>query len=195
MPGDFIRMEPQVTLAQFHAFRDDRPSEEKWELIAGVPNMRPPPTLVHQRIARNVETMLNARLAEVKPEWQADREIGLLLPDDDKYNPEPDVTVIDTAIVAGQLYAARFYFVVEVLSENDKPQMLELKLAWYQRHAPCRGVLFVAQDRCHAVHYTREPTGWQEVELKRPVEAILVPGIGPIGTLGDAYRHTPLSSS
>ncbi len=25
---------PRVTLEQFHAFRDERPKEEKWELIA-----------------------------------------------------------------------------------------------------------------------------------------------------------------
>lgn len=192
MPGDFIRMEPQVSLEAFHAFRDDRPSEEKWELIAGVPNMMPPPTLVHQRIARNLETMLNARLAQVKPEWQADREIGLLLPDDDRYNPVPDVTVMDTKIEAGQLYAERFYFVVEVLSDADKPRMLDLKLAWYRRHEHCRGVLFVAQDRVHATLNTRESESWREVVLSNPMDEIAVPRIGVIGALGEAYRHTPL---
>ena len=51
MPGDFLRRTPQLTMEQFHAFRDERPKEEKWELIDGVPMMMPPPTLVHQRIA------------------------------------------------------------------------------------------------------------------------------------------------
>ena len=52
----------------------------------------PPPTLMHQRIARNLETLLNARLQEVKPEWHADYEVGVWLKGDEKYNPEPDVT-------------------------------------------------------------------------------------------------------
>jgi Uma2 family endonuclease len=192
MPGDFVRMEPQVTLEQFHAFRDDRPSEEKWELIAGVPNMMPPPTLAHQRIAGNIEAMLNIRLAREKPEWRADREVGLLLPDDDQYNPEPDVTVIDTKIEAGQLYAHRFYFVVEVLSAHDKPQMLDLKLAWYRRHEHCLAVLFVAQDCIQATLSSREGIGWREAVLSDPKDMIVLPKIGAIGTLGDAYRHTPL---
>lgn len=34
MPGDRLRRVPQLTLEQFHAFRDERPTE-KWELIDG----------------------------------------------------------------------------------------------------------------------------------------------------------------
>ena len=58
MPGDVISR-IKVSLDTFHAFRDDRPKEEKWELIDGTPTMMPPPTVMHQRIARNLETMLN----------------------------------------------------------------------------------------------------------------------------------------
>src|SRR5262245_31115814 len=99
MPGDFLKRRPQLTMEQFHAFRDERPKEEKWELIDGVPMMMPPPTITHVRIARNLETLLNAA---AKPEWQADREVGVLLKGDEKYNPEPDVTVIDTSHTLGQ---------------------------------------------------------------------------------------------
>jgi Uma2 family endonuclease len=54
MPGGFLRRRPQLTMEQFHAFRDERPKEEKWELIDGVPMMMPPPTVMHVRIARNL---------------------------------------------------------------------------------------------------------------------------------------------
>src|SRR5262245_7712164 len=104
MPGDFLRRAPRLTMEQFRAFRDERPKSEKWELIDGVPMMMPAPTLMHQRIARNLETLLNARLREVKPEWQADYEVGVLLKGDDKYSPEPDVTIIDATIALGQVY-------------------------------------------------------------------------------------------
>jgi Uma2 family endonuclease len=109
--------------------------------------MMPPPTLVHQRIGRNLETLLNERLQHVKPEWQADREIGLLFPGDEKYNPQPDVTVIDAEIRLGQLYAERFYLVAEVLSESDMPEVIDAKLAYYKSHAPNRAMLLVRQDR------------------------------------------------
>ena len=120
MPGDFLRRKPQLTMRQFHAFRDERPKEEKWELIDGVPMMMPPPTLMHQRIAANLDRLLNAHLEKVKPDWRADREVGVWLKGDEKYNPEPDVTVIDAAIAMGQIYVERFYFVAEVLSESDR---------------------------------------------------------------------------
>ena len=189
--GDFIRMVPQATLEQFHAFRDERPKEEKWELIAGVPTMLPPPSLIHQRISRNLETLINNLLGAVRPEWQADREIGLLMPEDDKYNPEPDVTVIDTDIGIGQIYATRFFFVAEVLSGSDKPIVLDLKLAYYKQHAPCRGVLFVRQDKVKAELHVRKST-WTTIELNDPIDRIVIPDIGDVGSLGQLYRHTPL---
>jgi Uma2 family endonuclease len=193
MPGDFLRRAPQLTMEQFHAFRDDRPKGEKWELIDGVPIMMPPPTITHVRIARNLETLLNARLAEVRPQWQADREIGVLLKGDEKYNPEPDVTVIDTSHVLGQIYAQRFYFVAEVLSENDRKAVLEAKLRYYQGHENNRCVLFVRQDRVSAVQYDRLAGGsWQRRPLTRAGAELTFPEIGTVGRLGGLYKSTPL---
>jgi Uma2 family endonuclease len=193
MPGDVLRRAPQLTMEQFHAFRDDRPKEEKWELIDGVPMMMPPPTVMHIRIARNLETLLNARLATVKPEWQADREVGVWLEGDEKYNPEPDVTVIDTAFVAGQIYIQRFYFVAEVLSPSDKKAVLEAKLRYYQEHEHNRCVLFVRQDRVGAVQHDRQARGgWRRRPLARAGATLTFPDIGAIGRLGDLYRSTPL---
>ena len=193
MPGDFLRRQPQLSLTVFHAFRDSRPEEEKWELIDGVPMMMPPPTLVHQRVSRNLEALLNERLQHVKPEWQADREIGLLVPGDEKYNPEPDVTVIDAEIRLGQLYAECFYLVAEVLSESDQPDVIAAKLAYYKSHAPNRAVLLVRQDRLGAtVHACLDASRWSERELTAADDVVELPEIGRIGTVGQLYRHTPL---
>jgi Uma2 family endonuclease len=193
MPGDFLRRQPQLSLQIFHAFRDSRPEEEKWELIDGVPMMMPPPTLVHQRISRNLEALLNERLPLVRPEWQADHEIGLLIPGDEKYNPEPDVTVIDAEIRLGQLYADRFYLVAEILSESDMPEVIAAKLAYYKSHAPNRVVLLVRQDRLGVTVHTRlDASRWSERDLTAADDVIDLPEIGPIGTVGRLYRHTPL---
>jgi Uma2 family endonuclease len=193
MPGDFLRRRPQLTMEQFHALRDERPKEEKWELIDGVPMMMPPPTVMHVRIARNLETLLNVRLAAVKPEWEADREVGLWLEGDEKYNPEPDVTVIDTDFVVGQIYVQRFYLVAEVLSESDKKAVLEAKLRYYQEHEHNRCVLLVRQDRGSAVQYDRQARGnWSRRQLARSGTALAFPDIGLVGRLGDLYRSTPL---
>ena len=173
MPGDFIRRLPQFSFETFDAFRNDRPKEEKWELIDGVPVMMPPPSLVHQRIASNVWLMLHNTLQKVRPDWRADLEIGVLLSDDENYNPEPDVTVIDEAIGLDQFYAGRFYFVAEVLSASDRPDRragsdepaaLGAKIGYYQRHAHCRGVLIVRQDVVEADLHIRTLTGWTRHE-------------------------------
>lgn len=191
--GDVLQRRWVVTLDEFHAFRDERPKEEKWELIDGVMTMMPPPALTHQRISKNLMIMLNAALAASQPGWEADFEIGLLLPKDDRYNPEPDVVVIDRDYVPGQIYAERFYFVAEVRSPNDKPVILDLKRAYYQAHEPCLGVLFVDQERIAATLMLRTPEGWASHELTAPTDAIVIPGIGDIGTLGQLYRSTPLA--
>ena len=202
MPGDFLRRQPQITMTQFHAFRDERPKEEKWELIDGVPMMMPPPTLIHRRISRDLEMLLNLRLRDVKPEWQADREIGVLLRADEKYNPEPDVTVIDADVEKDQVYAERFYFVAEVLSSSDKPEhaagsdkpeVLAAKLAYYNQHEYCRSVMVASQDRIAAKLHVRGPDGsWLERDLSTPEAIMDIPDIGPIGRLGDIYINTPL---
>lgn len=203
MPGDFVRRVPQWSMEMFHAFYNERPKEEKWELIDGVPMMMPPPTLVHQRIAGNLDRLLNDQLARVRPEWRADREIGVLQPGDERFNPEPDVTVIDADVQLGQIYAERFYFVAEVLSNSDRPEtlagsdkpiVLAAKLAYYRAHAHCSGILIVRQDRIEADLHARADT-WSTVSLKSPSDPITVPEIGAIGMLGDLYRHTPLWSS
>jgi len=193
MPGDFLRRTPQLTIKQFHAFRDERPKEEKWELIDGVPMMMPPPTLVHQRIARNLEALLNAHLESAKPEWHADREVGVLLEGDEKYNPEPDVIVIDAKIRLGQVYAERFYVVAEVLSDSDRKSVLDAKLAYYQAHEHNRCVLLVRQDRVGAdQHDRREGATWRRRTLRSPHTPLAIPDIGTIGRLGDLYKFTPL---
>ena len=193
MPGDFLRRAPQLTMEQFHAFRDERPKEEKWELIDGVPMMVPPPTLMHQRISANLDRLLNTYLEANKPEWRADREVGVWLKGDEKYNPEPDVTVIDTAFAVGQIYVQRFYLVAEVLSENDKKAVLEAKLRYYQGHKHNRCVLLVRQDRIAAEQHDRQPDGaWRRRHLTKAEAPITCPDIGTIGRLGDLYRFTPL---
>ncbi len=182
----------RVTLDQFHAHRDTRPKEEKWELIDGIMTMMPPPSLTHQRISRALLELLNARLTVAQPTWSADMEIGVLLPKDERYNPEPDVTVIDKIVAPDQLYAERFYFVAEVQSPSDRSRILDLKRVYYQAHAHCRGCIFVQQDRVEAQLFVRTG-GWTEQVLKNPNAMIDIPDIGVIGTLGDLYRHTHLA--
>jgi Uma2 family endonuclease len=192
MVGEHVGHQRRLSMPVFHAFRDDRPRSEKWELIDGRPTMMPPPTLIHQRICRNVSTLLNTQLALVKPEWQADGEVGLLLRLDEKYNPEPDVTVIDTAIGSTQIYADRFYAVVEVLSPDDKDWVLDAKIGYHQGHEHCLAVMFIEQTSVACRLWRRDGEAWNQTSITAPAGRIDLPVIGDIGALADLYRHTPL---
>jgi len=194
MPGEMPAHGIQLDMDVFHAFRDDRPKEEKWELIDGVPVMMPPPSLVHQYIADNLFALLNERLRSAVPTWRAVTEICLLLAGDKKYNPEPDVTVIDKAVQLDQIYATKFHFVAEVLSPNDKPKVLTAKLAYYQAHESCMAILFVRQDKVEARLYLRDRK-WKPLTLSKATNRIDLPGIGDIGSLNDIYLDTPLFTS
>ena len=198
--ADLLDSPIRLGMEEFHAFYNERPEREKWELIDGVAMMMSPPTLMHQRISGNLAALLNRRLDSVKPEWRTDREIGVWLPNDERYNPEPDVTVIDTEIGLDQVYAERFYFVAEVLSESNRPELrpgsdepavLGKKIAYYQAHENCRAVLIVRQDCVEATFYAR-PNAFAPIVLTNPDDRIVIPDIGDIGSLADLYRHTPL---
>ena len=187
MPGDFLRRAPQLTMEQFHAFRDERPKEKKWELIDGLAVKEERLALLHQRIASNLQRLLNARLGATRTQWQADRSVQVWLEGDEKYNPEPDVTVSDAAIAMGQI------FVAEVLSENDKKAVLDAKLAYYKEHDHNRCVLFVRQDQIGAQQHDRRNDGsWSQRTLRSPQASLTFPDIGTVGRLGDLYKHTPL---
>ena len=134
-----------------------------------------------------MQRLLNARLGATRTQWQADRSVQVWLEGDEKYNPEPDVTVIDAAIAMGQI------FVAEVLSENDKKAVLDAKLAYYKEHDHNRCVLFVRQDQIGAQQHDRRNDGsWSQRTLRSPQASLTFPDIGTVGRLGDLYKHTPL---
>ncbi|MDX2257383.1 MAG: Uma2 family endonuclease [Hyphomicrobiaceae bacterium] len=183
------------------AFYDGRPERETWELIGGVPYMMSPPRVVHQRISDNLYRLLGDRIHSLGLGWVPSREIGVRIPEDDTFAPEPDVTVIDIDVAEDLIWAERFYFVAEVLSGkdrpekrdgSDKPRPLAAKLDYYKAHSHCRGVIIVRQDIVAAELHVRREGGWTEASLAAPGDRIAVPDIGDIGPLAHLYRYTPL---
>jgi hypothetical protein len=102
------------TVESFRPWLDLRSPEEPWELIDGIAVMNLTPRVAHQRIARNFEYHLRLALARHKPEWSADRGIGIDVANDSRYRPEPELTVVDMDIDPTQNYLDRFYMAVEV---------------------------------------------------------------------------------
>ncbi len=193
MPGDFLRSAPKVTLDQFGAFRDSRPPEEKWELIDGVPMMMPPPTIVHQIIARNLVRHLTDVLEIKNPAWLATHEVGVQLPGGVLYHPEPDVVVMDADVRAGQRYADTFYLVAEVLSDSDSPEPIAAKVAFYKSHPSNACVLLIGQESAGVeIHERGEDGTWSQRRIARPDDMLSIAALGQVCTLGQLYRGTPV---
>jgi Uma2 family endonuclease len=181
-----------LSIEAFRAWSETRPDEERWELIDGVPMMMTPPTKAHQRIASNLERLLNDALLRSAPERAAYQRVGLNLGAVvEHYDPEPDVVVIDVEEGSDERYADRFYLIAEVVSASDRPK-IEGKREIYKLHAACNCVLTIQQDRHEVRIDLRAANSWTTNVLTRVSDELLLPAFGLRCTLADLYRGTPL---
>ena len=183
----------RFTVAGFREFLDTRPSEERWELIDGVPMMAAAPQIAHQRIASNLERLLNDALARTKPAWRADREVGIEVSDDSPYRPEPESAVVDRDIDPDRNFVDRFSLVAEVLSASDKGWVIGAKVNFYKEHPHARWIVIIQQGRVEVEIHERTPPGdWTQRVLTGPAERLVLGEIGPVCCLADLYRDTKL---
>ena len=192
---------PIWTVDLFRTFLETRPDEERWELIDGVAVMMTPPTVIHQRIASNLDRLLNDALDRFDRSRMAVQRPGLdLLPEIDNYQPEPDVVVLDRRARRGERYVKRFYLAAEIVSESDARRdrdgdrtRIEGKRAIYRRHESCLAVLIVEADRHGLQMDVREAGGaWRSLALENPGDVLDLPAFGLRCRLADLYDGTEL---
>jgi Uma2 family endonuclease len=190
MAGALRQASPMLSVTSFRTWLESRPDEEHWELIEGVPMMMTPPNRRHQRIASNLESLLNAALKRHNPAFVAYHDIGVNIVSTVPYDPEPDVAVIREDENPDPRYAERFYLVAEVLSESDKA-IIESKRDIYRAHPACTSILLVRQDRMEIIVDRRTGDGWRS-EVLRAVDRLDLPEFGLDCPVSDVYRDTPL---
>ena len=190
MVGAVHQHAPILSVASFRAWLASRPDEEHWELIEGVPMMMTPPNRRHQRIASNLETLLNAALQRHIPGFAAYQAIGINIVSTVPYDPEPDVAVIREDENPDPRYADRFYLVAEVLSESDKG-IIESKRDIYRAHPSCMCILLVRQDRVEITVDRRAADGWRS-QVLLAADELAVPEFGLACPVRAVYRDTPL---
>jgi Uma2 family endonuclease len=188
MIGALRQNAPILSVASFRTWLASRPDEEHWELIEGVPMMMAPPNRRHQRIASNLESLLNAALKRHDPTLAAYRDIGVNVVSDVPYDPEPDVTVIDEN--PDPRYADRFYLAAEVLSESDE-DIIVRKADIYRAHPSCIYILLVRQDSIEITIDRRTDAGWRSQALQAAGDLALAE-FGLTCPVTDVYRDTPL---
>lgn len=190
MVGALRQNAPMLSIASFRAWLASRPDEEHWELIEGIPMMMTPPNRRHQRIASNLEDLLNAALKRHDPGLVAYQNIGVNIASTVPYDPEPDVAVIREAENSDPRYADRFYLVAEVLSESDK-DIIDSKRDIYRAHPSCICILLVRQDRVEIIVEQRGADGWQS-RLLGASDDLSLSEFGLACPVKDLYRDTPL---
>ena len=178
-------------VTSFRSFLENRPDGERWELVDGHAMQSASPRIGHQRIASNFERHLNDLLRKSRPEWRADREIGIEVSPTSKNRPEPEVTVIDTDTDPDQNYASAFYLVMEVPSASDRGGVLNAKVDFYKGHPTNLFVVIVEQDDQSVILHRRiGPDVWDRIELNAPEDDLVLPGIGTVCTLAELYENT-----
>lgn len=183
-----VRRHPLLNLRTFLAFYESRPKGERWELLDGTPVMMPPPRLGHQRIASNLERHLNAALLERRPEWRAEREIGVVLPGVDSYRPEPELTIVDRDLSRRTIHAMRFYLVAEVMSPDDDEDRMQAKLDLYRIHPDNCAVILIHQEEFYVMVEEKGAEGtWTRRELTEAADLLAIEAIGPVCTLAELY--------
>ena len=190
MTGAVRQHAPILSVASFRAWLASRPDEEHWELIESVPMMMTPPNRRHQRIASNLESLLNAALKRQHPGFAAYQNIGVNIVSTVPYDPEPDVAVIREDENPDPRYAERFYLVAEVLSESDK-YIIESKRDIYRAHPHCTCILLIRQDRLEIIVDCRTGDGWVS-QVLNGADELALPEFGLACPVKDIYRDTPL---
>jgi Uma2 family endonuclease len=191
MTGALRHNAPILSVASFRTWLASRPDEEHWELIEGVPMMMAPPNRRHQRIASNLENLLNAALKRHNPAFAAYHDIGVNILSTVPYDPEPDVAVIREDENPDARYADRFYLIAEVLSESDK-DIVESKRDIYRAHPSCTCILLVRQDRMEIIVDRRTSEGWHS-QVLHGADELVVPEFGLTCLVPDVYRDTSLA--
>ena len=209
MPLAAVRSDARrMSGAEFRSFQEERPDHERWELIEGLPVMMTPPFMEHNRIATNLENLLNAALRDHDPTRTAvqrpgiecawpDAIVGQLGKRGD-YRPEPDVAVVSyDDVIAGKRFTASGFLLAEVVSSTDEEttrvggeRWVDVKVRLYQSHAPCEAVVLVEQDRVHITVLTQEERGWARRDLRDLDDPVLISSMGLSCTVGDIYAET-----
>src|ERR1700730_1291235 len=194
MVGASQQKSAPLSVEAFRNWVASRPDEERWELVDGVAVMMAPPTRDRQRIASNLERLLNDAIERLPrprmPPVAAYQRIGVNLePMVEDYDPEPDVAVVEVGPGRDPRYADRFFLVAEVVSQSDEPKIAG-KREVYKRHPDCECILVIRQDRYEVTVDLRTEEVWVRETLSAPDDRVTLPAFGLRCSLQEIYKGT-----
>ncbi|MFN3548798.1 MAG: Uma2 family endonuclease [Mesorhizobium sp.] len=181
----------KLTAEQFLDFIEDRPREERWQLIDGEAfMMMSPARLPHQRIGLNLILLLNASLQTHRPDVVAMHEVAVRVEAFPDFRAIADVAVISSE-VEDEVYGTGFLMAAEVLSDSNTREFISRKRTIYAASPGCLHVLIISQDD-FAVEVWSRSNGWEGRVFRSPDDLIALPEFGFSCKVADLYRGTPV---
>jgi Uma2 family endonuclease len=185
LQGDY-----RTTIEAFRAFIDDRPDDEKWELIDGEIVLNPTPTDYHQVIVGRLIHEFHKARDRVDGTWQILPGIGTRHQDDPHNEPVPDVMIIPPL---SEVSSVTFdpLVVFEVLSPYSLRRDMVRKRAFYTRIDSLTQYIVLAQDRREATVFARS-NSYEPQVLKAANARLEIEPLGIAIPLADIFRDVPL---
>ena len=182
----------KLTAEEFLDFIEDRPREERWQLIDGEAFvMMSPARLPHQRIGLNLILLMNAALQKHLPDVVAMHEVAVRVEAFPDFRAIADVAVINSE-VEDEVYGIGFHMAAEVLSESNTREFISRKRSIYAASPDCVHVLIISQDD-FAVEVWSRSNDWQGRVYRSADDVIELAEFGFSCRVADLYRGTPVT--
>jgi Uma2 family endonuclease len=185
-----LQSDYRTTIAEFRSFIEDRPDDEKWELIDGEIVLNPTANNRHQRVVRNLLYELEEIRRRSGAEWEPIPGISTRHPQDQHSEPIPDVMIVPaTSDVFNWTFETMAVF--EVLSPFSTRRDMVHKRDFYTRIESLTHYIVLAQDKREATVFARAD-GFKSQVLTGAKARLEIEPLGVSIPLADVYRDVPL---
>ena len=187
---------PQHTLEEYLAL--ERTSDARYEFWNGAVIETSGGTLAHERILRNVHSLLRDELRDRKFDVSGSN-MQIKVPS------APPYRYADGSVVCGKVEVERFNgsdlllnptLIYEVLAPSTEAYDRGDKFTHYKSIASLKEYLLVAQHRPHITQYAKRDDGeWSYVEINRLERSLHLPSVGLTLKLSDVYQDVEFDKS
>lgn len=181
---------PQMKIDEFLAFTDQRPQDERWELIEGIPVLNPSPIQTHQLITANIVSFLMAHKQQSNAAWLPLLGVGTRVPISPNSLPRPDVYVQEGPPLE-QPMTDDALVIFEVLSKSNRKADREWRERVYASVPNCQHYVTVPLKATVVSAFDRN-SHWQERRFRSLKDSLELPAIGVSMPISAVYRWTPL---
>ncbi|WP_019904916.1 Uma2 family endonuclease [Methylobacterium sp. 77] len=183
------RRDSRMNVAEYRLWVENRPDDERWELLDGLAVLMSPPRERHQTIVANLIRRLGD-LADHKG-CRALPGLAILSAAMDDFAPIPDV-VVRCGPLLPDGYASDPILVAEVLSKSTMSLDRGRKTDFYRSVPSLRTFLLVSQDEVRIEAWRRLDAGDWAVDALYRDDLLDLPELGGSVSVRDPYMNVPI---